>query len=41
MQEEIIMHRTSRNTHDLAFYIGLNAALFSLIFISLMVAGVL
>lgn len=41
MQEDTIVHRTPRNGHDLAFYLGVNAALFSLIFISLMVAGVL
>ncbi|TCQ95050.1 hypothetical protein EDF70_1262 [Neorhizobium sp. JUb45] len=41
MQEETIMHKTPSSTHDLAFYLGLNAALSSLIFVSLLVAGVL
>lgn len=34
------MNRAPRNSHDLAHYLGLNAALFALIFIGLMVAGV-
>ena len=35
------MNRAPRNTNDLAYYLGLNAALFALIFISLVVAGVI
>jgi hypothetical protein len=30
-KEEIVMHSTPRQNHDLAFYIGLNAALVILI----------
>jgi len=40
-QEDSTMNRASRNSHDLAHYVGLNAALFALIFIALMVAGVI
>jgi hypothetical protein len=35
------MNRTPRNTHDIAYYLGLNAALFSLIFVCLLIAGVI
>lgn len=38
-QEDTIMKRVPRKSHDLAHYVGLNAALFALIFVSLVVAG--
>jgi hypothetical protein len=41
VKEETVMNRTPHNTHDLAYYLGLNAALSALIFICLILAGVI
>lgn len=39
--EEALMNQAPRNNHDFAYYIGLNAALLALIFVSLLAAGVI